>query len=251
MLRSPVESTVAFILTSRPTDELAREFQHLSRFELASFSPEQQSELAARWLGQRASDFERAFDRFANGELGGTPLLLTIAAIVYRDAGELPLRRSELYRQFVQSTWKEAFNKGATEELGLEIVETADALIPRCLSLIARTMSETRGEGTALDFTSETNKLAQVLAKTLGADLRLSERIATFRAHKLLDFLGSRGGIFRTFSYHCEWLHPTFREYLTAEAFAEDSSETELDELLARCNDAAWRQVYLVFTRDP
>ena len=79
MLRSPVESTVAFILTSRPTDELAREFQHLSRFELASFSPEQQSELAARWLGQRASDFERAFDRFANGELGGTPLLLTIA----------------------------------------------------------------------------------------------------------------------------------------------------------------------------
>ena len=117
--RSPSTiSRVAFILTSRPTDELAREFQHLSRFELASFSPEQQSELAARWLGQRASDFERAFDRFANGELGGTPLLLTIAAIVYRDAGELPLRRSELYRQFVQSTWKEAFNKGATEELG-------------------------------------------------------------------------------------------------------------------------------------
>ena len=85
-LKRLVKEGVAFILTrSRPTDELAREFQHLSRFELASFSPEQQSELAARWLGQRASDFERAFDRFANGELGGTPLLLTIAAIVYRD----------------------------------------------------------------------------------------------------------------------------------------------------------------------
>jgi predicted Zn-dependent protease len=244
-LKRLVKEKVPFVLTSRPTKELEEEFKYQPRFELDAFSPEQQSELAARWLGERASDFEAAFERFAKGELGGTPLLLTIAAIVYRDTGELPLRRSELYRQFVQNTWKEALNKGATEELGSEIVETADALIPRCLSLIARTMSETRGEGTALDFASETNKLAQVLTKVLAADLHLSERIATFRANKLLEFLGSRGGVFQTSSYHCEWLHPTFREYLTAEAFAEESSEQEIDELLAKCGDAAWRQVVL------
>ena len=244
-LKKFVKEGTAFIITSRPTEDLSKELEGQPRFELQAFTPEQQSQLAKRWLGERAGNFEAAFARFANGELGGTPLLLTIAAIVYLNAGELPLRRSELYREFVQSTWKEALSKGGTEELGTEVVINADALIPRCLSLIARTMSEMRGEGPALDFSNDATKLIQVVAKVLVTDLRLSERIAALRGKKLLEFLGTRGGVFRSSSYHFEWLHPTFREYLTAESFAEDQQEREIDDLLARCNDVAWRQVVL------
>ncbi|KLK93929.1 hypothetical protein AA309_05445 [Microvirga vignae] len=246
-LKALVSQNVALLITSRPAEFLLeRQFQRLlEQFEVQPFSREQQSLLAKNWLGERSRDFEEAFARFANGELGGTPLLLTIAALVYLRSGSLPVRKSELYRIFVNDTWQEALSRGANEDLGPELFEAAPLLIPISLRLIARTMTEGRGEGSALDFGSDLNKLTALVARVLEKELNIPKSIATLRASRLLTFLGTRSGVLRTSPYQCEWLHPTFREFLTAEAFSEDADEREIDGILAKRHEVAWRQIVL------
>src|SRR5262249_52377749 len=157
--------------------------------------------------------FLKSFQRFANGELGGTPLLLTIAAIVYYQSGSLPVRRSELYRQFVDDTWREALRRGGHGGLGPEVVELAPGLIPLSLKRIARTMTETQGQGSALDFGVDIKKLTDSLVDLLIATLQLPQTIAAIRAERLTHFLGNRSGVFRASVHQCEWFHPTFREF--------------------------------------
>src|SRR5258708_39263358 len=95
----------------------------MMEFSIQSFSSDQQKQLAEKWLCDRATHFIEAFARFGNGELGGTPLLLTIAAIVYSESGRLPARRTELYRQFVYYTGLEALSRGGREQMGPELLE--------------------------------------------------------------------------------------------------------------------------------
>jgi hypothetical protein len=98
-LRKLIGDDVTFLVTSRPTQALTAPFRrHTAQFEIGSFSAEQQRQLADRWLAPKAIEFETAFSRFGKGELGATPLILTIAAIVFLQSGCLPIRRSELYR---------------------------------------------------------------------------------------------------------------------------------------------------------
>jgi len=111
-LRRLIKDNTTLLITTRPTSDLPDTFRkQVKEFVVQPLSPEQQKQLAEKWLGGQAVEFQTAFSRFAGGELGGTPLLLTIAAIVYNDSGQLPTRRSELYRKFVNNTWEEALKQ--------------------------------------------------------------------------------------------------------------------------------------------
>ncbi|TIS53841.1 MAG: NACHT domain-containing protein [Mesorhizobium sp.] len=240
-LRRLISGDSALIITSRPTDVLTLEFrQPLTQFDVQPFSSDQQSQLATKWLGERAETFLRAFAQYSKGELGGTPLLLTISAIVYYQSGELPLRRSELYSQFVADTWQEARSRGAIEDLSPELFELG--LI--CLQRVARRMTEGRDEGSALDFGSDPQALAISIAELLSAELNLSKTIANLRAEKVLKVLTEHSSVLRMNSNQLEWLHPTFREFLAARDLSL-STEAELHDLFDNCGDVTWRQVIL------
>lgn len=236
-----VNRNASFILTSRPTDALPDEFRKsLTQFDVQPFSKEQQLQLSEKWLGGRANPFLDAFTKYSDGELGSSPLLLTIAAVVYKSSGELPLHRSELYWQFVTYTWQEAQTRGANEDISQELIE----LGLLCLQRIARKMTEERGAASTLDFGSDPETLAVSIADVLSAELGFSKKVAKLRAEKLLQFLSVHSGILRSTTYQFEWLHPTFREFLAAKEFA-TSTDVEVNELLARFHDVTWRQVVL------
>jgi Flp pilus assembly protein TadD len=245
-LRRLIKEGATFVLTSRPTDQLPDNFRHQVRqFVVQPFNGEQQKALAERWLGHESEPFVESFKQYANGELGGTPLLLTIAAIVYHENGALPSRPSQLYREFVENTWREAYNRGAREELGSDLFEKARDLVPMSLERIALSMTEAQGEAAALDFSGDTESLTGSVAELLAVKLHQPEAIAESNARRLIEFLGTRSGMFRTSRYQCEWLHPTFREFMAAKAIAKDANGAGLNRVLSKCNDPAWRQVVL------
>jgi tetratricopeptide (TPR) repeat protein len=242
-LRTLVKDGTNLILTTRPTSELPKTFRkQVKQFIVQPFSAEQQKQLAENWLGGRAFAFQTAFSRFAGGELGGTPLLLTIAAIVYHDSGELPRRRSELYREFVNNTWEEALKHVERDDSVSQLFQDLRALVPICLKKLALRMTESKGEAAALDFGTDILNLTNSIAELL---LNLSEPIAAFRAAALVKFLEVRSGILRATAHQFEWVHPTFREFLAAEEIAEKSNGAQVEEILRRFKDVAWRQVVL------
>jgi tetratricopeptide (TPR) repeat protein len=246
LIREFMEANARLLITSRPTFAMPPEIlRALRNFTIEPFSAEQQHRLAEIWLQSDAADFEAAFSRFGAGALGGTPLLLTIAAITYRQSRELPKRRSELYRVFVDDTWQEAWRRGKADELGTELIEIAPAIIPLCLKKIARLMTEGRGEGAALDFGTDAKALVALIKRVLISDAGMPDAIASFRAEKVFKFLGSASGIFKASQVQSEWLHPTFREYLAAEDLVASCNGEQLREVLNRFKEPTWRQVAL------
>ena len=247
-IRKLIEARTPFLLTSRPTYDLPQSVRDSVRQHVIEpFSLEQQHQFAQMWLGSDAADFETAFSKIAAGELGRTPLLLTIAANIYQESRDLPVRRSELYRIFVEDTWQEAWRRrrGTADELGTELSEVAPAIVPLCLRKIARVMTEARGESSALDFGADPSALVDLIKEVLVAELRLSNSVASFRAEKLLKFLGGASGVFRATKYQCEWLHPTFREFLAAEDLVARANDGSIQNILRRFKDPGWRQVAL------
>lgn len=233
------------VLTSRPVSFTPRDFDFLfSQFEILPFTRDEQAALARSWIPEAANAFLQEWARFSDGELGGTPLLLTIAMDVFRRGGRLPRKRSELYREFVAECWKEGLYRGK-EDLGEPLRELAPLLLPLCLRQIAVVMTDRKAAGPALDFAEDApvidQKIREVVAKSLG----VSSLVAESRANALIAFLGSHSGVFVRKEQEFEWLHPTFREFLAAEAIAREEVDIDLSEALARSADPAWRQIAL------
>lgn len=246
LVRDLMAMNVPLLITSRPTFVIPLEVLRLFReFTIEPFSAEQQHRLAEMWLQSDAADFEAAFNRFNVGAIGRTPLLLTIAAITYRQSRELPKRRSELYRVFVNDVWQEAWRRRKTDELGAELAEIAPAIIPLCMKKIAHLMTEGRGEGAALDFGTDAKALIGLIKRVLVSEAGMPDAIALYRAEKVFKFLGTASGIFKASQGQSEWLHPTFREYLTAEDVVASCNDQQLRHVLNRFKESTWRQVAL------
>jgi hypothetical protein len=233
------------VLSSRPNAVPDSARAHFRTLQLRPFDDTQQRQLALAWFGSDCDDFLEAFRRTASAELGGTPLLITIAASVFRSTGELPYRRSELYRHFADIVCREGLTRATEDELAADMRSGAPKLIPKYLAILARSMSEGRERGASLDFGNDPRKLVTIMAEQLRSDLSLSTLLATQRAEQLYDFLGRHSGILRTNANHFEWLHPTFREYFTALAFADDREPTAANLMFSRAADPSWRQVIL------
>jgi hypothetical protein len=259
-LQTLADEGVPLLVTTRPIASLPREFQErviqerFKRYSVQPFSSEQQKQLSEKWLGVRAGDFQAAFAHFAGGELGGTPLLLTIAAIIYyRLPGKLPTSRSSLYREFFKDTWEELLKHidrdEIRDEIGLELLDLR-WLVPMCLKHIALNMTERNKQESALDFEDDIESLENSIATLLKGKLKVASEAAISRAKALFEFLRVRSGIFWTSAHEFEWLHPTFREFLAAEAIYDKLKnrrlhERGLNEVLRRFSDVSWRQVVL------
>ncbi len=90
------------IITSRPVGnpfgELGSSFEH---FDLLPFSNSQVLDLIHELLGEDQTRFLAELNRIQAGNLLGTPLLITVAALVYRRDGTLPSKLTDLYYYFI------------------------------------------------------------------------------------------------------------------------------------------------------
>ncbi|MGR9143938.1 NACHT domain-containing protein [Rhizobium leguminosarum] len=237
------------IVTCRPgtlTGDTEKIFSNIfERVELLAFDAAQERRLAEEWFGDGADAFIEEFGTIPRGELAGTPLLLTVAAGVFASNGMLPRHRSGLYGMFIDIVWREGLRRCSPDELGGDIFDLAEALIPECLRQVAMTMSMRQDDDQAGGFATESKLMTDLLARTLASALSLPQMIARRRAEQMYDFLGSRSGILISSPDEIEWIHPTFREYLTAEGLLGDTPVTDMDSVLAKAASPSWRQVIL------
>ena len=233
------------VLSSRPNavpDTLSSYFHTL---ELLPLDDAKQRQLAMAWFGSECGKFLDEFSGAGSAELRGTPLIITIAASVFRSNGRLPYLRSELYEHFVKIACDEGLKRAAGDELSPDLRSAAPKLIPKYLSMLARSMSEGQERGATLDFGSDPKKLTDNMSEQLRSDLNLPTLVANQRAEELYNFLGRRSGIIRASSNHFEWIHPTFREYFTALAYADDWDIDAINTMFGRATDPSWRQIIL------
>jgi nitrile hydratase len=106
-------------------------------------------------------------------------------------------------------------------------------------------MTEAKSQGSALDFGANVDELTDSVASLLVSKLDLTRPIASLRAKRLMKLIGVHSGVFRTTVHQCEWLHPTFREFLAAEAIVDEAKDDEIEKILTRFRDVTWRQVIL------
>jgi tetratricopeptide (TPR) repeat protein len=243
------------ILTTRPTQSIPGDLlQKFDCYWLDSLNEAQREELARRWLGNEADSFLKWASRMQSGPLAGTPLLLTLSAIVYKSRAEhsLPARRVDLYAQFLDTWFEEALLRGADVQIDGRIAPHLGTVLER----VALAMTE--GQDINL---STVDELIPVVAQTLAPLLNQTveslsaEGIAGSpgAARSLLRVLGERSGLFLCFGQTYTWLHPTFREYLTARALARRPSvggfapdTPAAFDLVSKWDTDRWRQVILM-----
>lgn len=243
------------VLTTRPTQSIPGDLlQEFDRYWLESLNEGQRKELARRWLGDEADTFLKWASRMQSGSLAGTPLLLTLSAIVYKSRAEnsLPARRVDLYAQFLDTWFEEALLRGADVQIDGRVAPHLGTVLERVA------LAMTGGEDINLSTVDElTPVVAQTLAPLLNQTVESlsAEGIAGSpgTARSLLRVLGERSGLFLCFGQTCTWLHPTFREYLTARAIARQPSDGGFApdapaafDLLSKWDTDRWRQVILM-----
>lgn len=204
------------IVTSRPAsgDEEFRRFSEQSVVcDLLPFDEAQQKDFATRWFENRADDFIGKVRWFSDGgtlfePLALTPLLLTIAAAVYEDQGDLPeAGKNELYCEFINVLFKKAEQRGLREELSEDVFDVARF----ALEELALAMTD-RPEENAF------NDLEKVCANFLRQTLGYNAVRARRPAHDLCEVLTRRSGVLFKQGETCQWVHATMREYLAAVA---------------------------------
>ncbi|MEM4205019.1 MAG: NACHT domain-containing protein, partial [Candidatus Methanomethylicaceae archaeon] len=209
------------IIATRPSVYDPEEWKNrsFSTYDILPFTLEQTQSLAEKWFRDEAPAFLRELKNVCVADLIGMPLLLTIAAKVYlcrkkeTGVGSLPKRRSQLYEEFINIWMKEAELRGLRDELGDDVADVAKPTLAR-LALAMTEHPEWVDEDT----------LARVAAEYLCQELSLGKSRAATVGHRFVQVLGRRSGFFipielgrivpkkKTYG----WLHPTFREYLTA-----------------------------------
>lgn len=210
-----LEGQHSVVLTSRPAnDDQYEEFsRRFTIYDVLPFDEDQRADLARRWVPDTAEDFLAKVDRISSGDLFReplemTPLLLTIAAAVYRKNGDLPESgQVELYSRFIDILFEEARHKGLGDELGPGVFDVASSGLEK----LALTMTERPTENTL-------GALSQVGAAFLEAELGWRGARVERRGRQFVEVMGRRSGVLYREGDSFQWVHPTLREYLAARA---------------------------------
>lgn len=230
--------TSTIIVSSRQMSSITKATRQLdfTEFAILPFTAPQVQVFAGKWFPESGGEFVREVNGIRNGELRGTPLLLTIAAMVYQEVGSLPRNRAKLYSEAVRIWLDEAEFQGLNAELDGKIRKLSHHVLVR----LARYLSE----HDETMFGALVGKVAQVLRHALGSSTIEAEADAEI----MVRVLGRRSGFFVEREGTYEFFHPTFREYLTAVSFLEDSGddiEVLWQEILSRTLQHKWREVAL------
>jgi len=228
------------VLASRPLDSEGNSpmldiASHCEPFEILPMSTHDQAILAEALLGAEYVDFERQMSALRFNGADRTPLLLTLAAQLYKRSHRLPASQVELYEQYINSS------------LSLMQVRALAGEIDERLSRHGQ--SRPLLESLALQMTHKTAGFSpEAAAGTLSPAVRellgVPKAEAKLIAGRFLGAIARRSGLFAEVQDEVRWQHETFREYLAACALARSSR----DDMLAaaeRFSDDRWRQVVI------
>jgi len=250
-------SQTRLLITTRP-DETVTWPAEFTLFDLLPFELAQVEEFVERWFRDDAPRAQGFLDAVRSARLGGlssTPLLLTIAATVFEETGNLSERRSTLYQQFVAlllGLWHagrhepepepvRTVHEQLREQFGPELGEDLFDYRLEILECIALALQKGRD-------------IYQALADVLrGAPFKRDERRASRDAAMALQILASqRNGLLARHGGAYDFIHPTFREYLAACAVVRESRRDRGYDLkqvwrraVSRWADETWHEVAL------
>lgn len=172
--------------------------------------------------------------------LAANPLLLTILALMKRQGVELPERRIELYKTYVDTLlkhWNLARSLEGRSGRDLDLVETTKVLAP--LALWMHEQSPGVGLVKEGDLYRELERLFE--ERGYSEPAVATHFLEDVRSHSAL--LLDRGG--RQYGF----IHLTFQEYLAAVALAQraqQGSGAVVDALAAHVGEAPWHEVSLL-----
>jgi len=249
------------VVTSRIVGyrEVRPEAEGLAECMLADFDDDEISELIGKWtaaLEKAATGESKVAARVAERErvellaavqgnpgvrsLAANPLLLTILALMKRQGVELPERRIELYKTYVDTLlkhWNLARSLDRQGGRDLDPVETTKVLAP-----LALWMHE-QSPGVGLVKEGDLHReLERLFAERGYPDPAVPARfLEDVRNHSAL--LLDRGG--RQYGF----IHLTFQEYLAAVALAQKAQRgagAVVDALALHVGEAPWHEVSLL-----
>ncbi len=236
---------VCIILTCR-TQTLEYNLGTFEFLEIADFNPEQVQAFVLKWF--TANDAETAVtqtEQFMRvlelnpsiAELVTTPILLALSCLLWRDSGNLPARRGELYEQGIDlllEDWDRSreFKRDCNSEIYRHLSSEQKKNL---LSAIALNKF-IKPENSAFFKQDEIEKLISEHLKTSPFESRVI--LKTIEEHHGLLICRAAG----VYSFS----HLTFQEYFVSREFIKLDSE----ELLNRILDKRWREVfYLTVSR--
>lgn len=223
-------------LTSRPaqgsSDPVLLLCNTCSCFEIQPLASEQEQMLAEKWLSSAAPRFMDEFQRMRLNARRITPLLITIAAGVFKTYGALPESRSGLYESLVNACAQDARARGLDDEIG-----------PR-LSTLVRPLLETLAvscveDKSARGYAAMIESCKIFVKKTL----RVGNDEASIEGSRAVMVLGRLSGLFFCDNQRFSWWHPTIQEYLAACLLARTSTEDQLHKLCLKWRNEAWSGV--------
>jgi len=239
------------LVTSRPVGDHWR-FRDLPRYELAELDEKAQERFLRAWLGAGGRPPAEALARATTlaeqlrehpglRSLAGNPLLLGMVARAFDDVGggDLPARRSELYRLALRSLL-EGRRRAVRQGLPVAYLERLADDPDGKLAALARASWQLFAAGIRTDFAEHELRDELNGAVACGDD-------AGVVANGLLEELERDSGLIQSSrADRCYYLHPTLQEYLAALGLVEEVG-ADGPEALARiepCLHApAWREV--------
>lgn len=230
-------SGARIVITTRPAGYFKGDLvlTSLKHYEILPFDAGQAIEFSRRWFADKAEDYLREFARARVADRESTPLLLTITAKVFSERGCLPVSRAGLYKELVEILLDEARQRGLEFELGKSLNDMALPIL--CRLALAVTKSDEAAEGV---------NAALVLADYIQDALRVSPEQARVESNRFLKVMSRRSGILVPRPKSVGFIHPTFQEYLAAEAVLSNTGD-DLDETWRAClqnwGSGQWQEV--------
>ncbi|HEX3639781.1 MAG TPA: NACHT domain-containing protein, partial [Ktedonobacteraceae bacterium] len=175
-------------------------------------------------------------------QLATTPLLSTILLLIWRNEGDLPERRVDLYKRCCQAVIKQWERHHDVRYQGI-LSKTGWERHLRLLAPLAYAI-HSREQRTSASHT----ELIPLLAQSLQAEgLCSTESAALLEAEQFLSTLGLRSGLLQyQGNEKYGFPHQTFQEYLAARFIASQPDPDYIDYVMENLHDAWWQEVHLL-----
>lgn len=223
-----------FVVTSRSLPDLGAfdpasdERPLFVRYRLRPFGLTQRRAFAAAWFRSRPGDptaradaFNAAIERTTLTDLAGSPLLLTMAAVLFERGGDgaLPTNRARIYDEFVGLLWDDESGRGTAEEFerrwrdrlqepGAVAAEQLFARRHRLLGDVARRYEGGDGGLGLVQLAISSPIVTDALPRNVD--------VPTVWLREQVELLLRRTGLVTSYVGELAFVHETFREYLAA-----------------------------------
>ena len=197
------------IITSRKFDDLRKDFtgETFQFFELQEFNRDQASDLIFKWLFFDSVELLSQLDALKVADIYNTPLLITLAIIIFLEGQELPAHRSRLFEKYLDYVFDETRNIAFFENMSND----QKNIVRDCLAFIAlesvfakKVLSIDDIEDTASDFIERITKKSKIEARQEG--------------RRLVKLLSEHSGICYKQGNYFYYIHSKVEEHLASMA---------------------------------